>query len=520
MATVYKDASKGAGNWYAAWRDHSGKRRTKCTFTTDKAAAKRIAAKYEADAALRRDGVVDAQLEGISDQSRRSIESHLADYEAMLKASNSDGKHVYSTLKYIRDICKAAHFETAGSLTADGVNHYATGLKKNGKSTRTVQAYLTAIKSFSRWLARNAKLPRDPLASVRKPSPQSDRRYERRMLLQTEWQWLRAAVKEDRLKMPATERVLLYATAIQTGLRSNELRSLTAGKCFLTGDKPYVVCKASSTKNAKEARQYVQRELAAELAAHVAKLPPKRSVFKMPDASDVSAMFKADLAAARTAWLDDAKDDPAEHAKRVASDFLAETNHEGEVIDFHSLRHTCGAWLAMSGVHPKVVQTIMRHSQITLTMDTYGHLFPGDEAAAVDKLGLLMGCVSKAVAETEGSATGSAQGDKLGEMERHSETLCETGQKDTASHKSFSEKTLCEAVRRGETLNESAPRRTRTYNPLIKSLSDNTENAGKIANSADSAASGAAVELASVFQAWVSLAPAIRAAVLALVNAA
>jgi integrase len=61
-------------------------------------------------------------------------------------------------------------------------------------------------------------------------------------------------------------------------------------------------------------------------------------------------------------------------------DFLSPTNHEGETLDFHCLRHTCGAWLAMTGVHPKVVQTVMRHSAITLTMDSYGHLFPGQEA--------------------------------------------------------------------------------------------------------------------------------------------
>ena len=111
----------------------------------------------------------------------------------------------------------------------------------------------------------------------------------------------------------------------------------------------------------------------------------------------------------------------------------------------------------------------MRHSQITLTMDTYGHLFPGDEAAAVDKLGLLMGCVSRVVAETEGSATGSAQGEKLGDMERHSETLCDSGVAKDSRRNSFSEKPLCDVVRRGETRKESAPRRTRTYNPLIKS---------------------------------------------------
>ncbi len=49
-----------------------------------------------------------------------------------------------------------------------------------------------------------------------------------------------------------------------------------------------------------------------------------------------------------------------------------------------------GAWLAMAGVHPKVVQTVLRHSAITLTMDTYGHLFPGQDAAAVAALPSMM----------------------------------------------------------------------------------------------------------------------------------
>ncbi|MEL7267291.1 MAG: hypothetical protein AAFP69_21115 [Planctomycetota bacterium] len=32
----------------------------------------------------------------------------------------------------------------------------------------------------------------------------------------------------------------------------------------------------------------------------------------------------------------------------------------------------------------------MRHSQITLTVDTYGHLFPVSEAAAIGKLGAML----------------------------------------------------------------------------------------------------------------------------------
>jgi hypothetical protein len=44
----------------------------------------------------------------------------------------------------------------------------------------------------------------------------------------------------------------------------------------------------------------------------------------------------------------------------------------------------------MLGVHPKVDQTVMRHASITLTMDTYGHLFPGQEIDAVSRMRDLM----------------------------------------------------------------------------------------------------------------------------------
>jgi hypothetical protein len=53
---------------------------------------------------------------------------------------------------------------------------------------------------------------------------------------------------------------------------------------------------------------------------------------------------------------------------------------------------------AMTGAHPKVVQVVMRHSTITLTMDTYGHLFPGQEADAVAKLPNMMGHIPEALA--------------------------------------------------------------------------------------------------------------------------
>ena len=52
-------------------------------------------------------------------------------------------------------------------------------------------------------------------------------------------------------------------------------------------------------------------------------------------------------------------------------------------IRFHDLRHTHASLLIARGAHPKAIQERLGHSSITVTLDTYGHLFPGvgDELA-------------------------------------------------------------------------------------------------------------------------------------------
>ena len=374
------------------WFDHNGKRQSKCAKTTDKAAAERLAAKYEADAALRREGVIDATLDGIGKESRRSIESHLADYENKLRAANRTGKHIASTLKFIRKVCTFSNFHAAVDLNADRVLAYVAKLQDDGRSARTQQSHLHAIKAFTKWLTAGHKLPRDPLANIKLPDPESDRRRERRMLLPDEFKRLLAATKTgpERYGMVPDERILLYRTAIQTGLRSNELRSLTRGRLFLDADKPFVTCRAGSTKNRKDARQYIQRNLAEDLRKHIRRKASKAAVFGLPHESNLAWMLRDDLAEARTTWISEAMNDRDEYARREEDDFLAGTNHDGEITDFHSLRHSCGAWLSMAGVHPKTVQTVMRHSTITLTMDTYGHLFPGQESDAINRMGDLL----------------------------------------------------------------------------------------------------------------------------------
>ncbi|MFI9774307.1 tyrosine-type recombinase/integrase [Streptomyces sp. NPDC051956] len=53
-------------------------------------------------------------------------------------------------------------------------------------------------------------------------------------------------------------------------------------------------------------------------------------------------------------------------------------------------RHACGTLLAFLKVHPKVAQAILRHSQISITMDVYTHVVGDGEREAVDMLAELL----------------------------------------------------------------------------------------------------------------------------------
>ena len=55
-------------------------------------------------------------------------------------------------------------------------------------------------------------------------------------------------------------------------------------------------------------------------------------------------------------------------------------------IRFHDLRHSAATLLLSVGVHPKVVQEILGHSQISITMDVYSHVLPGMQQDAMSRL--------------------------------------------------------------------------------------------------------------------------------------
>ncbi len=56
-----------------------------------------------------------------------------------------------------------------------------------------------------------------------------------------------------------------------------------------------------------------------------------------------------------------------------------------ENASFHTLRHTCASHLLAAGIHPKVVQEMLGHSTITITMDLYSHVTPSLQVEAASK---------------------------------------------------------------------------------------------------------------------------------------
>lgn len=56
------------------------------------------------------------------------------------------------------------------------------------------------------------------------------------------------------------------------------------------------------------------------------------------------------------------------------------------MMRFHDLRHSAATILLVLGVHPKVVQELLGHSTIAMTMDTYSHLLPSMQKEAMGKM--------------------------------------------------------------------------------------------------------------------------------------
>lgn len=338
------------GDWIADYTDSAGKRQRVSTKTKNKTVAARILEQLKLEAATSKFGL-----------STKSADLDLLINEFISYIGNTSEKHRQHTEKKIRTLVDTANWTQPKQITQYQVEIIVQQLKhpSTGKqlSLRSQSHYLTAIKAFTKWLTHVRKaISTDPLAVVRKPNFSGDRRIVRRFLLQSEWYWL-----------SQTPNALLYMTAIQTGLRLSELLQLKPSSV----KDDHVSLPGRSTKNKQAAKQYITSELRDQL----------RSKLPFNVGSRLAELLRDDLAIARELALAEGP---------LPKDFLQPIDSEGEVLDFHALRHTCGAWLTIAGVNPKTVQSVMRHSSIVITFDVYGHLMKGAEQEAASELAKML----------------------------------------------------------------------------------------------------------------------------------
>jgi site-specific recombinase XerD len=121
-------------------------------------------------------------------------------------------------------------------------------------------------------------------------------------------------------------------------------------------------------------------------------LEPARDVLKRWKAQQAAERLRAGPAWTESGLVFTSNIGTALFARNVSRRFhqlldTAQLDRRG----FHALRHSTATLLLTAGVNPKVVQELLGHSQISLTLDTYSHVVPTLLEEAGDKLLRLLG---------------------------------------------------------------------------------------------------------------------------------
>ncbi len=333
-------------------------------------------------------------LDGAAYAGTKPLTRHLDDYKAALLAGVASrkqkgpatDKHAELLHKRATTLLEGISAKVLTDVTAENVGNYLAGRRakdanEGGLAAQTSNNYLRGAKSFFNWLVRAGRATKNPLTNVApiQITPKL-RKHIRRPLEYDEAAALLQATRNGptRYGMPAEERYWLYRLALETALRSSELRALTRENFELNDAEPFVWLPGDDTKNNLAAELPLRAETVSELRAILAGKHPKAAVFaNMPKDYDVVDMLKPDLKAAKVPYRTD-----------------------GGVCDFHALRGTCLSWLADAGTPLKVLQDYARHANAETTMKHYARTLRGSLAGAAARLPDLKGAGLAAVKAT------------------------------------------------------------------------------------------------------------------------
>lgn len=343
---------------------------------TDRQASEQLGAKLERAKAQGEQGLIDPYKA----HRKRALAEHLADYIADLRALGRDDKYV-SNIEYrlakLRELCD---WKALGDITADSFCRWretpieqsaALPYADDGRiGAATLNQYLEAARAFCNWCVKRKRMAANPLAVVEKLDETADVRRQRRALSEDELLDLLAVVDE--------QHQLAYRIILATGLRRDELAQLRWGDVRLNAPSPFIQLRAATTKSKRADTLPIRADLADLLRTARGDASDGEAVCVVP----TMAEHRAYLATAKIPWQDE----------------------QGRRADLHALRHTFGTLLSKSGVNPRMAMSLMRHTDIALTMRVYTDPRLFDLAGAVESLPAL----SRGPAEAQAAqATGT-----------------------------------------------------------------------------------------------------------------
>jgi len=381
--------------------DERGIERKVSSQCRDQDAALELARELESQAMKRKKGLLDPAQERFAREGRRPITEHSRSYARALAASGRTEKHVTATDRYLDKVFAAAGIPRLSELRAPAVlsviGHMRNppakpdGKTRKGASLSTCNAVIRALKGFSRWAWRQRLTPEDVLLDLGLFNAQTDRRHIRREMSADEVRRLLDATEHRTMpehSAPGPVRAMLYRVAAATGFRRNELKSLTVDSFDLDADPPTCSVAAGYSKRRRHDVQPLPAALVEPLRNWLAGFAPGQHLFA-DIAEGTARMLRADLAAARKEWIEEAGDDEAERAHREKSDFLQYADRHGHVADFHSLRTVYISRVVAGGASMREAQTLARHSTPVLTAH-YSRATLHDVAGRVEGLGALL----------------------------------------------------------------------------------------------------------------------------------
>jgi integrase len=363
--------------WYGDYVDADGVRQ-RVPLARDKAAATQMLGNLERQA----DRVKAGLHNPIDDHAKASIADHLKDWERSLADAGGTVAYVRLTLHRCRIILDATGVAFLGNLSASKIaGAVALASMQERWSPSTKSHAVKALRRFGRWLQEDERWPANLFLKLSVPAAQvrADLRHERRAFTDAELATLFDTTMTGRGSrgLSGPDRVMLYRTAVSTGLRVGELASLTTSS-FRDG---WVSLPARATKNKHQASLPIPAALWADLSQWLITRKPNARCWGeglAKDRSVFSKMLKADMEAARAAWIANGGDG--------ASDFLTWQDRQGRFCDGHSFRTTFISNLVSHGATPAELQHLARHSDPATSLRHYAKVSEDAMVAAVGRV--------------------------------------------------------------------------------------------------------------------------------------